>query len=373
MRLSFTLLAAIAILPAQPGPSTDLPIDAETRSRVVEKAASNIERYYFDERLARQMAEVVRARQASGGYNADVTAMQLSRSIEADMRGTSRDGHIRVFWSAAPLPMFNPDAPLPPPSEEQLRQARVLAQKTNGFITEATWLLGNIGYLSLDAFADPASMKQQLGHAMSLLSITDALLIDMRTNKGGSPAAVAVLASYLFGESPVHLNDIVSPRENRVEQFWTSSELEGVRYGPDKPIYILTSKQTFSAPEELSYDLQVLGRAVIVGENTGGGANPASAVPIDEHFAMAIPRAQARNPHTGSNWEGVGVRPDVSVSAEAAKDVAYLLALLKARELPDSPPFIRDQVNQAINRLLSRLQEITNNSPADTGAVREEP
>jgi hypothetical protein len=107
----------------------------------------------------------------------------------------------------------------------------------------------------------------------------------------------------------------------------------------------------------------------VVGENTGGGANPASGVPIDDHFAMAIPRAQARNPHTGTNWEGVGVRPDVNVSAEAAKDAAYLLALLKVRELPDSPPFVRDQVNQAIERLLSGLAPATARALAETGAV----
>lgn len=204
---------------------------------------------------------------------------------------------------------------------------------------------------------------------MNLLRYTDALLIDMRTNKGGSPASVALLASYLFSDAPVHLNDIVSPRENRVQEFWTSAEVDGARYGVDRPVYVLTSRETFSAPEELAYDLQVLKRAVVVGENTGGGANPAFGVPIDNHFAMAIPRAQARNPYTRTNWEGVGVRPDVNVSAAAAKDAAYLLALLKVRELPDSPPFVRDQVNEAIEKLLSGLAATTKESLVNAGAV----
>jgi hypothetical protein len=369
VRLTFAFFLMMAITAAQPGPGRDSPVHPETRSRVTSKAASNIERYYFDERLAKQMADAIRSKHTSGGYDSAVTAMQLSTALETDMRAVSRDGHIRVFWSAAPLPGFNPDQPPPPPSEEQLRQARLLAQKTNGFVTDANWLPGNIGYLSLDAFGDPASMKEQLGYAMSMLRHTDALLIDMRTNKGGSPASVALLASYLFGEAPVHLNDIVSPRDNRVQEFWTTSELDGARYGLERPVYVLTAKETFSAPEELAYDLQVLKRAVVVGENTGGGANPASGVPIDEHFVMAIPRAQARNPHTGTNWEGVGVRPDVNVSAEAAKDAAYLLALLKVRELPDSPPFVRDQVNQAIEKLLSGLAPTTRKALVETGAV----
>jgi retinol-binding protein 3 len=36
---------------------------------------------------------------------------------------------------------------------------------------------------------------------------------------------------------------------------------------------ILTSVNTFSAPEELAYDLKQLKRATIVGEKTAGGAN----------------------------------------------------------------------------------------------------
>jgi hypothetical protein len=55
--------------------------------------------------------------------------------------------------------MFNPDAPLPPPTDEPLRQAQILDRKTNGFVTHAVWLPGNIWYLSLDAFADPGSRE----------------------------------------------------------------------------------------------------------------------------------------------------------------------------------------------------------------------
>jgi C-terminal processing protease CtpA/Prc len=35
----------------------------------------------------------------------------------------------------------------------------------------------------------------------------------------------------------------------------------------DRPIYALTSANTFSGGEELAYDLQALKRATIVGEN----------------------------------------------------------------------------------------------------------
>ena len=356
---------------AQPlAPSADFPIDAARRTRVIEKAADQIERYYYSETLARQMASAVRQKLSSGGYDRLSSAAPLCQELQADLRAVSRDGHIACIWSAAGLPMFNPDLPPPPPTADQLRQAEILAQKTNGFITDATWLPGNVGYISLDAFTNPGDMRKQLGHAMNFVANTDALIVDMRDNKGGSPAAVAALASYFFDEQPVHLNDIVSPRDGKREEFWTERELAGARYGVTRPVFVLTAARTFSAPEELAYDLQALGRAMVVGEQTGGGANPTSGVPIDENFGLAIPRATARNPHTGTNWEAVGVQPDVRVNAASAKDAAYLMALLLLRDQQGVPPFLRDQRQIAIQQLLSSLGDESSQQAADAAQLQ---
>jgi hypothetical protein len=50
-----------------------------------------------------------------------------------------------------------------------------------------------------------------------------------------------------------------------------------------------------------------------------------------------MPFAGARNPITESNWEGVGVQPDVAVSEEEALDTAYLMALRHLKETTDDP------------------------------------
>ncbi|HYO81224.1 MAG TPA: S41 family peptidase [Bryobacteraceae bacterium] len=355
MKTISLLFVSALFTSGQPAPSPDFPIDAATRSRVVMKAADNVERYYYNEALGKQMAASLRTKQAAGGYDRLNSGHTLASELQADLRAVSRDGHLAVFASAIPLPTFDLNQPPPPPTAEQIQQHKALMQKVNGFVTDAVWLPGNVGYLSLDAFADPDVMKQQLAHAMNLLANTDAMIIDMRTNKGGSPSGVAALASYFFDEAPVHLNDILSPRDNGKVEFWTERELPGARYGTSRPVYVLTAKATFSAAEELAYDLQALKRATVVGEQTGGGANPAGGVPIDQNFGMAIPRSTARNPYTGMNWEGVGVTPDVKVDAMSAKDAAYLMALLQLRERSMLPPFVRDQIQNAITRLLSKL------------------
>jgi retinol-binding protein 3 len=94
-------------------------------------------------------------------------------------------------------------------------------------------------------------------------------------------------------------------------------------------IFVLTSSHTFSAGEELAYDLQSQKRATIVGETTGGGANPFRPERIDDRFTLLVPFGRAINPITKTNWEGVGVEPDVKVPEEQALATAQKLAAEK--------------------------------------------
>lgn len=49
---------------------------------------------------------------------------------------------------------------------------------------------------------------------------------------------------------------------------------------------------------------------------------------INSQFEVFIPTGRAINPKTQTNWEGVGVTPDIEVSQEQAFDIAYT-SLLK--------------------------------------------
>ena len=81
---------------------------------------------------------------------------------------------------------------------------------------------------------------------------------------------------------------------------------------------MLTSARTFSGGEAVAYDMQVLKLATIVGETTGGGANPGGMAPLTPDFAMFVPGGRGENPTTLTNWEGVGVKPDVAAPAANA-------------------------------------------------------
>jgi C-terminal processing protease CtpA/Prc len=161
---------------------------------------------------------------------------------------------------------------------------------------------------------------------MNFLADTHALIFDLRQCKGGFPGMLALLSSYLFAEAPLHLSSIYWRDEDCTQQYWTLPYVPGRRF-IDKPVYVLTSKVTFSGGEEFAYDLQALKRATIVGEKTDGGAHAGASYRLHPHFKAFIPIGRVINPITGTNWEGCGVSPDIIVPQEQALEVAYQLAL----------------------------------------------
>jgi C-terminal processing protease CtpA/Prc len=142
---------------------------------------------------------------------------------------------------------------------------------------------------------------------------------------------VSTLASYFFGEDqPIVLTDLEfrkpGTRAYESKPTLTAPNVPGLKY-LDKEVYILTSHGTPSAAEEFTYDLQALKRATIVGEVTWGGANPGGVMPIGAHFAVFMPSGHSVNPITKTNWEGVGVKPDIETPADDALKVARKTAL----------------------------------------------
>jgi hypothetical protein len=159
---------------------------------------------------------------------------------------------------------------------------------------------------------------------MSALQKTRALIVDVRRNRGGSPDSVSYLVSYFLSSAkPVHINTFIN-RNPGTETFRSTDFLSKTTPFSyvGKPVYVLTSGRTFSGGEEFAYDMQVMKLAELVGETTGGGANPGGTVPLAAGLTMFVPGGRARNPITGTNWEGVGVMPDVAVSSENALKVA---------------------------------------------------
>ena len=214
---------------------------------------------------------------------------------------------------------------------ETERRVREAAAARYGFAA-ARVLEGNVGYLDIHGFFSTTlgAALDTAAAAMRAIASTDALILDLRSNGGGNETMVAWVLGHFFDER-VHLNDVLQRPGTPPRAVWSTAFAPAVRYGARKPILVLTSASTFSAGEAAAYDLQALKRATVVGERTGGGANSGRFIPIAPRFEAFIPNGAVISPVTGTNWEGVGVIPDVPAPSADAFRVAYARALADLR------------------------------------------
>jgi C-terminal processing protease CtpA/Prc len=255
------------------------------------------------------MGDSLRAHEAAGDYEALAEARAFARRLTGDLQAVSHDKHLRVWHG-----------------DEGMARMRRLRDDPRHGMGRVERLEGNVGYVEITSFAgeDPAAVEAA-EDALASMADADALILDVRANGGGSPRMVALVSSYLF-DKPTHLNSLYWRERDRTDESWTERFVRGRRYGEGKPVFVLTSARTFSAAEEFTYNLKNLKRASIVGETTGGGANPGAVMPLAANFSMFVPTGRAVSPVTGTNWEGVGVAPDVAVPAGQALERAVELA-----------------------------------------------
>ena len=290
-------------------PARAQPVDKAEMQAVIAKADEELnQRYIFPDRAAEAGAKI-KAALAAGDYDAITDPKAFADRLTADLQAVTHDKHMRVV-----LPALL-DAP-----------AASIAVRTNTGFAAVERLKGNIGYIDLRGFPPLEAFKPAANRAMADLAGTKALIIDLRSNGGGDPGAVAYLCSFFFDpRKPVHVNSLVfrkpGTKTYTAEKFLTVPVPTSYR---DKPVYLLTSGATFSGAEEFAYDLQTRGRAILIGATTGGGANPGGGRPLNPRFGMFISTGRAENPLTKTNWEGAGVAPDVIVRPSQALRLAML-------------------------------------------------
>lgn len=305
------------------GPDDPVRLDRLETHRIVEELRRLLIAEYVFSDIGKRLAAHLAERLHAAAYDDVTDPAALAERVTRDLQSVNGDRHLRLLFSTDEVVSeADPQA--------QMQALARLAASTAGGIARVERLEGNVGYLELKPILFPPAMAgDQMTNAMSLLASSDALIIDVRQCRGGDPSMVVLACSYLFGDDPVHLIDIYERRGDRTNQHWTQPFVPGSRFGPDKPLYILTSKYTFSGAEDLCYDLQRLRRAIVVGEATGGGAHPREGFRLHRHLEATIPVARALDPETGRNWEGTGVIPDIPVSP--AEALACAIDHLSAR------------------------------------------
>jgi len=270
------------------------------QERMVHAVIETLRENYPDAEAAQRMIEALRTLDWDGMFARVASEQELVELLTTVMRDASGDRYLEMVVS-----------------EEAI--GPVLAQDNCGF-EKVELLERNIGYVKLNVFPSPAFCNGAAASVMEYLNGSEALIVDLRDNRGGEAAMVMKLVAYLFD----HPQFIYNPRENTTRASWTTPVPRN-KLG-DKPVYLLTSSRTASAAEQFAFNLKMLRRAAVVGETTSGNSHAGVFRRIGERFGVTMREAKPINPYGELDWEGMGVEPHVKVDEAQAMDRALRLA-----------------------------------------------
>ncbi len=330
----FVAAASVSAAIAAPEPAPTVALRA-----AVAGIAKAIADTYWNPAKGAEFAADLKAAADRGEFDTLIDPRDLATVLTNRLRLI--DHHFNVTWQPV-----DPNAPPPPPQSERPDPAEAARfdaaeQRINYGFRRVEILSGDIGYIDLREFADfdpaaaDAPARNAADAALALIGGTDAVIIGLRDNGGGSPAMVGYLAS-AFTPPGAKIYNTFHFRQG------TESEAPLKPYAKPRlevPLYILISARTGSAAESLAYTLQQAGRAVIVGDASAGAANPGGPVPAGLGFTIFVSGGSPENPISHANWEGAGVQPDQAVPAAQALTAARRLALTAVLAKAPEGPF----------------------------------
>lgn len=325
-------------------------ITSTIQEEIIQTLIEKLRSLYVFPYIAGQICLAMEKHLEEGEYQdlseGDLFALALTMHLQE----ASRDEHLWVRFHAEPLPDENEALRLDPKWEQEKK--REAARENYGF-DKVDILPGNVALIDLRHFPRAAWGAETAAAAMNAIAGAGALILDLRGCTGGYPDMVALVASHLFDEEPIHLTSIYWRDEDKTQEFWTLPDPPGERF-IGKPVYVLTSRVTFSAGEVFASILQSRKRATLIGEKTDGGAHPGASYRLHPHFEVFIPIGRTIDPLGGKDFEGIGITPDIPLPQEHAFTAAYYMALKAVFANRENSSAVMKPTKEALKELESK-------------------
>ncbi len=349
----FSLICFVASNQAQTPASNTARLSPTERTAALKAIEEKFQELYVFPEMRPKIAERLNQAQQAGRYDVDDPHLFADR-ITQDLKDVAHDEHLSLS--------VDPEAyaaSLDPPQSDAGEDAflRRRAIRDHHGLTEMKILPGNIRYLKISHFE---WVQDETGgiydEAMRFLKDGDAWIIDLRGNGGGTGAAANYLVSHFRDPGTF---DYISyagsepPQQTPALEYLPAGRLKG------KPLYVLIDGNVGSAAEAVAYDLQQFKIGEMVGSKTVGAANNNKLLPIAPNFILSISYGRPVHVISRTNWEGVGVKPDVETSPPQALDVAQSLALQRLAATPGATPEALVEYAWARTPVEARLHPVT--------------
>ncbi|MBN2446488.1 MAG: hypothetical protein JXO22_07180 [Phycisphaerae bacterium] len=230
-----------------------------------------------------------------------------SRVIEGRLRGNAGD-HITVTFVDGDNQKADVDLELEEPAGKLAGFGNMPRMHVR---FESRLLDGNIGYVRLNIFLDPARIMIAFQDAVKAYMGCDGIIIDLRGNPGGLGAMAMGMAGWFVDEPNLYLGTQSTRTMNL--KFAISPRAETYA----GPLAILVDGGSASTSEIMAGGMQDIGRARIFGTRTPGAALPSvfERLPNGDGFQYAFANYTSAS---GQVLEGHGVVPDVEVRPDRA-------------------------------------------------------
>ncbi len=272
---------------------------------ILKKTAEQIDANYVFPELGTSVAQHLNALAESSETEWASEPDAFAKQVTEILQELTADKHMRIRWQD------------PRSNNKRVRhRLGIPPEKDNFGIQKIQRFENNIILVKLTQFYANTESHNAIAAVMQLIENADAVIWDIRENVGGDPQTVNQIFSH-YMEAGI---DYISfyDRDGNVRGTMTTREELNAKRNLEIPVFVLTSKNAFSAAEEFAYNFKTFERGVLVGETTGGGANPGGRFPVESNFQVFVPTGRPVNPLTQTNWEGVGVVPDIEVPADEA-------------------------------------------------------
>jgi len=330
--------------------SQETTLSSNYKKEVIEKLSKLINDFYIYPAIGQKTSKHLNSEFQSGNFDRYKDHQAFANGLTEAVQHINKDKHMRII---ANKPYKAPEHSLERKAAQRMDQINNYRSFNHG-VREVKLLDGNVAYLDLRGFATLDRAKEITDTYMKLISQADAVIIDLSNNGGGDPAMVQYVCSYFFNQK-LHLNSLYYREGDRTEEYWTLEEVGGKKM--DKvPLFIMISEKTFSGAEEFSYNMQTQQRATLIGQTSGGGANPGGTRAINKDLAVFIPTGRAINPITKTSWEGTGVIPEIKTTKKETFSQAYALAKAKAETMRKNKTIQYIRLHKELNKHLDEYK-----------------